>query len=316
MIKKNILLKDFSNYKIGGPAAYFLEITSEEELVNGLKEWENMNLAGLQPPFVLAAGTNILIDDKGYSGLIIHNKISGISKNENIVIVGGGVLLSNLLDFCIENSLSGFEWAGGLPGTIGGAVRGNAGAFGQEIKDSVIQVKSLNFNTLEGSIKKNSDCEFSYRNSFFKTEKGRDEVITQITLQLSNGNQNDIENKINEKIEFRIARHPMEYPSIGSTFKNVPFAKLPDNLKEEFKDSIKNDPMPIIPVVKILTLAGLKGTVIGEAQISEKHANFIINLGRASSNDVRSLIKLAKEKVFEKFGIKIEEEIIYLGGEK
>ncbi|OGH06704.1 MAG: UDP-N-acetylenolpyruvoylglucosamine reductase [Candidatus Levybacteria bacterium RBG_16_35_11] len=313
MIKKDISLKDYSNYKIGGLASYFLEVLSINDLVTGLKEWKEMKISNLNPPFVLAAGTKVLIDDKDYNGLIIHNKISGIERDGNTIKSGSGVKTSDLLNFCMQNSLSGLEWGAGLPGTIGGAVRGNAGAFKGETKDIVLNVSSLNFSTLKTSVWSNKECKFDYRDSIFKSGEGKNEIITEVLLKFTVGNQNEIKNKVEKLVNIRETKHPMGYPSLGSTFKNIPCDTLPEKLNEELKDCIKTDPFPLISVVKLLSLSGLKGARIGGAQISEKQPNFIINLGNASSNDVKALIKLAKERVMHKFGIKIEEEIVYLG---
>jgi UDP-N-acetylmuramate dehydrogenase len=316
MIKKNILLSDYSNFKIGGSAAYLLEVSLKEELISGLKEWQEMNIRNMQKPFVLAGGTNILIDDLGYQGLIILNRILGIKQNETTLTVGSGVLISDLLNFCVENSLSGLEWAGGLPGTIGGAVRGNAGSFNGETKDSILEVESINLETLQVSTRKKSDCDFSYRSSFYKTAQGENEFITEIKLVLTKGQKEEIQSKINEKIEYRKEKHPLEYPSIGSTFKNIPYDTLSDELKGEFRGFVKTDPFPVVPVTKLINLVGLKGKIIGGAQFSEKQPNFIINLRNASSEDVKALIVLAKKTIKEKYGIEIEEEIMYLGGEE
>jgi UDP-N-acetylmuramate dehydrogenase len=313
IIQKNVSLKEYSNYKIGGIAAYFLDVSSTEELIEGLRQWQEMKLTDVSKPFLLAAGTKVLIADTGYDGLVIHNNILGIKKDGEEIVSSSGVKVFDLLKFCEKESLSGFEWAGGLPGTIGGAVRGNAGAFKGETKDVVSRVKSVNINTLEIKIRLNQECNFGYRNSYFKTEEGRDEIITEVFLKLIQGNREEIIKKIEELEDFRKNNHPLEYPSLGSTFKNIPFDLLQENLKNQFGDVIKNDPFQILPVVKLLTLADLKGIRVGDAQISEKQPNFIVNLGNAKASDVKALIVLAKEKVFQKFGIRIEEEIMYLG---
>lgn len=303
MMQKNILLKDYSNYKIGGPASNFLEISNIDEL-------QRLNLDELRKFFVLGGGTNILISDEGFNGLVIKNSIGGLEQKKDELYVGSGVLLPSVVEYSIKNSLSGLEWAGGLPGTVGGAVRGNAGAFGGEIKDSVFQVESLDLKTLEIKKRNNSECNFGYRWSVFK--KNSNELIISVTLKLKNGNKKDIEKIVNEKIEYRNNRHPLDYPNIGSTFKNIPLSSLPRKLQEEFWPYIKNDPFPIIPTAKLLALADLKGTRVGDAQISEKHPNFIVNLGSAKSSDVLSLIEIARKAVKEKWGIELEEEIMYL----
>lgn len=316
MLKQNISLKDYSNYRIGGPAAYFLEIKSEADLIYGINEWEKVskNFSENQKKiFILGKGTNILISEKGFDGLIIHNSINGIKLQNNSLEVGSGALLSEILDFCIQNSLSGMEWAGGLPGTIGGAVRGNAGAFKGETKDSVSEVYSLNLTSLMHENRLNEDCKFDYRTSIFKT-KATDEIILSVELNFKKGNQEHIKKSIQEKIDYRNEKHPMDLPSIGSTFKNIPVESVPKQLLTDFSSFIKNDPFPVVPVAKLLYLCDLKGKRQGDAQISQKHPNFIVNLGNAKSDDVKFLIEFAKKAVFEKFGLNLEEEIMYLGG--
>jgi len=314
IIQKNVLLKNYSNYKIGGPAAYFLEAKSTEELIEGLRDWKNISSNSKQI-FILGGGTNILFSDKGYPGLVIHCEIKGIKLEEEKVRVGAGVLVSELLDFCIKNSLSGFEWAGGLPGTVGGAVRGNAGAFGGEIKDNTVEVRSLNIDNLEELTRDNTDCLFSYRDSYFKKDKGSREIITEITLVLKNKDKEEIKKVIEEKINFRKEKHPLEYPNIGSIFKNIELAKISDSLKEEFGQNVKIDPIPVIPAARIINLCGLKGKRVGDAQFSEKHPNFIVNLVNAKASDVKVLVEMAKKTVYEKFKIQLEEEIMEVGFE-
>ncbi|HZJ18042.1 MAG TPA: FAD-binding protein, partial [Patescibacteria group bacterium] len=148
-IEENVSLKKYSNFDIGGEARYFLRVITIDEFKKGLFNWKQINKINHKPSFVLGSGTNILISDNGYDGLVIYNNIQGIKIEGDFLKVGSGVLASELLDYCLKHSLSGFEWAGGLPGTIGGAIRGNAGAFKGEIKDSIIEVKSIDRDTLE-----------------------------------------------------------------------------------------------------------------------------------------------------------------------
>jgi UDP-N-acetylmuramate dehydrogenase len=315
MFKQNVPLKSYSRYGIGGPAAYFLEIATKEELLKGLKEWKKISAGFPQKRkqiYVLGDGTNILISEKGFEGLVIHNLIGGIERRRGDIVVGSGVLLSDLLDFCIANSLAGLEWAGGLPGTIGGATRGNAGAFAGETKDSVKEVVSLNLDTLEEKTRDKWECTFAYRYSIFKTEETRNEMILSVVLSLKKGQQAAIRKSIQEKIDYRNEKHPMEFPSIGSTFKNVKVDKIPEKWKETLMSSVKIDPFPVVPAAKFLVLAGVKGKKIGNAQISQKHPNFIVNLGDAKSKDVKALINFAKDEVKREFNVTLEEEIIYL----
>ena len=307
--QENVLLKNYSNYKIGGPAKLFVEVGSTEELKKVLREIQNTN----EKIFILGGGTNILISDKGFDGLVILNKIEGIEEEEGNLRVGSGTLVKNLLDYCIENSLSGFEWAGGLPGTIGGAVRGNAGAFKGETKDSVIEIESLDLKTLNEKIRNNAECQFVYRNSIFKSGEGMDEFITHAVLGFTLGDKEEIKEKIQQKIDYRNNRHPMNYPNVGSIFKNIPLDSLSWNLQKEFTTLIKTDPFPVVPAMKLLTLCNLKGRRVGGAMISEKHPNFIVNIDNATSEDVKALIEIAKQTVKEKYNIALVEEIIYLG---
>ncbi|MEK9178394.1 MAG: UDP-N-acetylmuramate dehydrogenase [Patescibacteria group bacterium] len=313
LLQKNISLKNLSNYKIGGTASYFFEVKSSGDLKKGLLEFYEIFSKDSHPPiFVMGSGTNVLINDKGFTGLVIKNSISETRHlDQNRVYVGSGNLFEDLVNFCVENSLSGLEWAGGLPGTVGGAIRGNAGAFKGETKDHVYSVRSIDLKTFEISERTGEECQFGYRTSIFKTS-ATFELIISATFQFVKANKEEIEKATQEKIDYRRARHPLEYPNIGSTFKNIPLPKVPQSVVQEFAQSIKDDPFPILPAAKLLAVAGLKGMRIGSAQISEKHPNFIVNLGNASSEDVLELIKIAKEKILEKYKIKLEEEILVL----
>lgn len=302
-LQQNVSLKEYGSYKIGGLAKSFIQISSSDEL-------KEIGLSKFPKIFILGGGTNLLISDEGFDGLVVLNKIGGIDVQDGLVHAGSGVLVSELLDFCVENSLSGLEWAGGLPGTIGGAVRGNAGAFGGEIKDSIYGVESYDLGSKETKRRKNEECNFGYRWSVFK--ENPNEIVTKVALKLTTRDKEQIKKSIQEKIDYRNLKHPMEYPNIGSTFKNIPVDKITDGQKAEFSAFIKNDPFPVVATTKLLALAGLKGQREGGAQISEKHPNFIVNLGNAKASDIRKLIELAKETVKEKWGIELEEEITYL----
>lgn len=311
-LQREVSLKDFSNYKIGGQALYFLDVKTEEDLVEGLKEWQEIAeilAEDARKIFVLGGGTNILFSDNGFTGLVIKNSLDSITLNGDEVLVGAGTLFSKLNDFCIENSLSGLEWAGGMPGTVGGAVRGNAGAFGGETKDNVLKVTSLNLLSLQIIERNNRDCEFSYRSSVFKT-KALDEVIMSAVFSLKKGEKEEIIKQINEKIEFRKVKHPLENPNAGSVFKNVPFENIPQEFKNELLQYVKNDPIQVVPAAKIIFLAGLKGKRVGDAAVSDKHTNFIINLGNATAKDVLELIEIIKNEVKLKYGVTLEEEIM------
>ncbi len=313
-IQSNIPLKNFSNFKIGGNAKYFLEVKSVEELIAGLRKWQEISKDFPKEEkkiFVLGSATNVLFSDNGFDGLVIKNSIEKIEKKDDVVTIGAGVLVSNLLDFCIDNSLSGLEWAGGLPGTVGGAVRGNAGAYSGETKDNVLEVESINLKTLETKKRSKDECEFDYRASIFKN-KATDEIITFISFKLANGSKNEIRRLIEDKKERRKLRHPLEYPNIGSIFKNVPVDKFAPEKLENLSQYIKDDPFPVIPTAKLTFLSGLCGKRIGDAIVSEKHTNFIVNLGNAKAKDVKELIKIIQEAVKQEFGVDLEPEVMFI----
>ncbi|MFZ0638799.1 MAG: UDP-N-acetylmuramate dehydrogenase [Candidatus Acidiferrales bacterium] len=303
-ILEGVPLAEHSNYRIGGPARYFCEAANEEEIGNGVLFAREQGL----PLFVLGGGTNLLIDDDGFNGVVLKPSVMQVSVDHQIMTVGAGMSVGDLLKFTIEHSLSGLEWAGGLPGTVGGAIRGNAGAFRGEIKDRILSVESFDVETLTNITRENAACKFGYRSSLFKEKNGR-EIILRATLNLDKGDTQKIAAGIQEKIDYRLERHPMEYPNIGSTFKNVDLQLVPKIWHAAFAKVIKVDPFPVVPTAYLISEAGLRGTQHGGAMVSPKHPNFIVNLGGATAADVKFLIAAVKESVFEKYGIRLEEEI-------
>lgn len=300
-------LSAYSNFKIGGPARFFFPAKNEGEISAALKEAGNSGL----PVFVLGGGTNILFSDSGFDGLVIKPEIKMLRRERDMIIAGAGVFMSELLNFTAENNLSGLEWAGGLPGTLGGAIRGNAGCFNGEIKDSVSTVRSINRDTHEVLERNNAECDFGYRDSVFK--KDAKEIILETVLLMKPGEKDKILSSANEKIEYRKTRQPGEYPNIGSIFKNVPVEKFKNGLTEELKTHVKTDPFSVVPAAVLISQAGLKSRQIGGAQVSEKHANFIINIGDAKAADVLALIEVVKKEVSDKFGVQLEPEIEFVG---
>lgn len=303
-VMEAVPLAEHSNYRIGGPARYFCEAANEEQIR------ESVMFAREQkaPLFVLGGGTNLLIDDAGFNGLVLKLASAQPKADGETVTAGAGVSVADLLKFTIAHSLSGLEWAGGLPGTLGGAIRGNAGAFQGEIKDRIVSVESFDVETLTMITRENAACKFGYRNSIFKEKNGR-EIILGATLKLEKGDLQNIAAGVQEKINYRLERHPMEYPNIGSTFKNVDLQLVPKVWHAAFAKVIKVDPFPVVPTAYLISEAGLRGTQHGGAMVSQKHPNFIVNLGGATAADVKFLIAAVKEGVFEKYGIRLEEEI-------
>jgi len=306
----NVPLSEHTTYKIGGPAKLFAEARSREEIA---EIWKTYGRYAPQrgKVFVLGGGANVLFSDEGYDGLVLKISISEIELvGENTIRAGAGAKLADVVRFAAEHNLSGIEWAAGIPGSFGGAIRGNAGAFGGEIKDVVAKVTSVDVSDPEKIIEREKTAEmFGYRNSIFKEEL-KNEIIVSAELKLIPGSEEGVRNKMEINMGYRKERQPLEWPSAGSTFKNVDAAKITESQKEEWKEVIKTDPMPVIPAAFLISEAGLKGKAIGGALISEKHPNFFINTGNAKAEDVKQLIELVKKTVRDKFGIVMEEEIM------
>ena len=303
-VKKKVSLKKYSNYKIGGPARYFFEARTSED-IKGAIEWAKINK---QKYFILGGGTNILISDEGFKGLVIKINIKDLKVKGNKIYAGAGVLMKDLLNFTIKNKLSGLEWAGGLPGTFGGAIRGNAGAFGGEIKDSIETVEHFNVKNQRVFKHVKKHCAFGYRSSSFKAREG-ESVILAATLRLKKGNSEKIKQLVNERIKYRKDRQPLEYPNVGSIFKNVDIKNVPKVFLRKFRHKIKTDPFPVMPTAVIIAEAGLKGLKVGGAEVSRKHSNFIVNTRNAKATHVKTLIRKIKNVIYKKLKIKLEEEV-------
>ena len=288
MIKEKENMKKHTSFKIGGPADVFIRVKTQQELENVIKYGKEKEI----PITIIGNGSNLLVRDKGIRGITIQigmDKIEIKSKEEKKVEiqVDSGVKLGLLASKLQKEAITGFEFAAGIPGTIGGAIRMNAGAYGKEMKDIVIEVTSL---TEKGEIqtKKEEDLQFSYRHSRFMEEK---EVILSAKLSLQKGNAEEIKRKMDELKSSRKEKQPIEMPSAGSTFKrgtNFVTAQLIDE-------------------------AGLKGYTIGGAQVSTKHAGFIVNTGNATAKDVLDLVAYIIKVIFEKFGKVVELEVEVVG---
>ena len=290
-IEKKILIdepmKNHVSFKIGGVADFFVKAETIEDIKNAIEFAKNKNIEF----FILGNGSNLLVTDKGIRGLVIKIDLKDIKieKKEDFaeVTVGSGYKLMALGIKLMNENISGFEELSGIPGTIGGAVYMNAGAYGKEMKDIVISTKCMDYN---GNIIElpNKEQKFGYRSSIFQEKKY---IILETKLKLDCGEKKNIQDKIEQYKMQRQEKQPLEYPSAGSTFK-----------RQEG-----------IITAKLIDECGLKGYKIGGAKVSEKHAGFIVNAGNATAKDVIDLIKYVKDKVYEKYGVKIEEEIRIIG---
>jgi UDP-N-acetylmuramate dehydrogenase len=305
-IKKNVSLKNYSTFKIGGKAKYFLIAKNEKEILKGICWAKKKKI----PFFILGGGSNVLFSDKGFNGLLIKLQNTQYEIRNTKIIAEAGVPLQKLVLESAKKGLSGLENLAGIPGTLGGAIWGNAGAFGKEIGDLVEEVKTLQIANCKLKIEKlkKKDCKFGYRDSIFKRKKNW--IILEAILKLKKGKKKEIEKKIKEILKLRKEKQPLRFPSAGSVFKNLPMKKVPKKVREKFKEKIKNG---FLPAAVLIEAAGLKGYQIGGAKISEKHANFIVNIKSAKASDVKELIEKIKKEVKKKFKIKLEEEIELVG---
>lgn len=280
-IYKNELMSKYTSFKIGGPAECLIKIRTIEELKSIIEFSKDKNIKLT----IIGNGSNILVSDEGIKGIVLKIEIDIFELNmqETKLKVGSGVKLGWIAQKCLKQEIAGFEFASGIPGTIGGAIRMNAGAHGKEMKDIVTEVTYMDRDGKIHTIQ-NKDAKFEYRKSLFAE---KDYIILETEIQLEKGKKEEIQNKMTEYATYRKEKQPIEYPSAGSTFKRG-------------TDFI---------TAKLIDDCGLKGYQIGGAQISEKHAGFIINKENATANDVIKLIEYTKEQIYNKFGKKIETEI-------
>ena len=306
-IQENIELKPYTNYKIGGPARYFVSAKSEAE-VQGAIAWAKERDVSL---FVLGGGTNILVADAGFDGLVLHIALEEFSIKGSALKTGAGVSVQTLVDATVERGLTGLEWAGGLPGSIGGAIHGNAGAFGGETKDAIVSVRAL---SPQGHIQELSrrECRFSYRSTIFKEEEGW--IILSASFELARGNAQELAERVEELRHWRRSKHPLEYGNCGSVFKRVALGSLPKGTIEEHPDmsiAVRGDQ---VATAYFIDACGLKKRRVGGVEVAEKHPNFLINVtGEAKAEEVIMLIGIVKHAVAEKFGIALEQEVEEVG---
>jgi len=290
-INGNIYIDENMNkhtyFKTGGPADLFVEPESTESLIKTLKILNESKF----DYYIIGNGTNLLISDRGYKGAVVKigNKLNSITVNGTKIKTGAGTLLSNLAKETCRRGLSGLEFASGIPGFVGGAVAMNAGAYHGEMKDVIDYVVCLdkNNNILKYN---NEEMNFRYRKSRVKDE---DLIVLEIGLILEEGNVEEIKERIDLLTRLRKEKQPVEMPSAGSTFKRPEKGYA----------------------AKLIEDAGLKGLRFGDAMVSDKHSGFLVNCGRASTDEILALMRLVREKVYETYNIELEPEVKIIGEE-
>ena len=281
-IKKDVSMKMYTSFKTGGNATLMICPNSEKALYKVIEACKKENIK----PFILGNGTNLLVSDKGIDNVVIHigrgfDEIELI--DDTTIRCQSGCSLMKLCRFALENSLTGLEFAYGIPGTVGGAMYMNAGAYDGEMKDVAVSCDYVTFDGIKGTYSAD-EMDLSYRHSVFSDS---DKVIVSAVFSLKKGSKTEIENKMNELMARRKDKQPVEYPSAGSTFKR-PVGYFAGKLIEE---------------------CGLRGKSIGGAQVSEKHCGFIINKNNATSADILDLIDFVRDEVLEQKGILLETEV-------
>lgn len=284
-IRQQEPMAEHTTFRVGGPAEVFVTVDDREQLGKVIRY---LNLTGW-PYFLLGNGSNLLVGDKGYRGVVIRlgREFEHVKTEGNRLTCGAAVSLARAAKTAMENSLSGLEFASGIPGSVGGGVRMNAGAYGGELGELVESVVVM---AKDGSLMEldNDTMEFSYRRSVLKD---RPYAVLEVTMTLSEGDREEILARMNDLAAKRKQKQPLEYASAGSTFKR------PEGYFAG----------------KLIMDAGLRGARIGGARVSEKHCGFVINDGTATAADIAELIGEVSEKVKERFGVSLEPEVIFLG---
>lgn len=284
-IKLNEPMKKHTSFRVGGPAKVFLVVHSEEILGKVLLSLKERTL----PYFVLGNGSNLLVSDQGYDGVMVYlgEEFTSIEVDGNRIKAGAAAFLGKVARKALEEELTGLEFAAGIPGSLGGGVVMNAGAYGGELSQVVTTVRAMNAVGKVVTLEKN-ELLMGYRTSIFKLQPF---IILEVILELRKGDKDEILAKMNEYTKARIEKQPLEYPSAGSTFKRP---------EGHFAG-------------KLIMDAGLRGFSVGDAQVSEKHCGFVVNKGNATASDIRTLMKEVAGKVKEQFGVDLEPEVIWLG---
>lgn len=296
-VKTNVPLSKFTTFQIGGPARFLVEVTETEKLIELL----NYLTGAGEPYFILGGGSNLLMPDNGFDGVVIKIAINKIEAKEGgVITAAAGTPLASVVNTASKNELTGMEWAIGIPGTVGGAVRGNAGAMGKETANNLKSITVWQ----DGEIKEISaaDCGFHYRGSNFKNNGA---VILSATFVLKPGTKNEIMQTMQGYIKQRTGRYPQS-PSAGSFFQNINIADWPgdvNELPELFRERGK------VPVGWVMEQCGLKGHTVGGAKISDEHGNFLINFQNATQADVLKVVEEASTQVYNRFKVNLEPEV-------
>jgi UDP-N-acetylmuramate dehydrogenase len=294
-------LRLHTTFRIGGPADFFFAARTPDAVVQALRAAHAIGL----PVFLLGGGSNLLVSDQGYRGLVVYNACEAIEFDGSAGHVECGADFLELIYRCRDHGLAGLEFAAGIPGSVGGAIAGNAGCYGKDIGSHIIECTHV---TLDGARVETCPAawyQFAYRDSRLKREP---RALLSCLLQFAPGDRGEIQKVIDEKLEVRRVKHPQWRiePTAGSYFKNLP----PDWQMPGAKHSPGTHR---VAAGQLLDECGCRGLRVGDAMVFEKHANIIVNAGHATAREVLELAAIMKAKVRERFGVTLEEEVMFLG---
>jgi UDP-N-acetylmuramate dehydrogenase len=300
---ENIPLSRLTRFAIGGPARILADASSEAALIGALDVVRNSPQALYT---LIGGGTNLVADDRGFPGVVLRYTAKNIEIDGPRVRVAAGAVLQDLVDATIAAGLEGLHTMTGIPGWVGGAIYGNAGAYGHSIHEFVESVRF--FDGSRVSEIGNAACEFHYRESVFKRHK--DWVVLETTLRLPPGDPAALRAKADEILKVRNEKYPPTMLCAGSIFKNLILAELPESVRAQVPERVIREGK--VPSAYFLELAGAKGMVLGGVRVADYHANLIYNTGGGTSQEVRELIATLKQRVMDQCGLLLEEEVQYL----
>ncbi len=309
-VKENVPLAPYTIYKIGGPARFFTEVKNGEDLAEALQ----FAAGKAVPYFILGAGSNVLVSDKGFGGLLVRMTGGEVRADGERLIADAGVMMARAVTESAKAGLGGFEWGIGIPGTIGGSVRGNAGCFGGQMQGVVERVMVFDSTRNIKYEMPNTECHFSYRDSIFKRHPER--VILSAVLRLHTSDPAAVQAQVRRITGERLAKQDIGAKSCGCIFKNISWTRKDvdrEKLLAEFPELAQFKDRPTIPASFLIDAAGLKGKQVGKVIISPKHANFFVNEGSATAEEVVMLTAIAKDTVRRTYGLRLEEEIQHVG---
>lgn len=303
MIAENVPLSRYTRFGIGGPARVFAETADERSFVQAIRTVEASGSAYV----VIGGGTNLVVSDAGYDGVVLRFTGQRIQSSGNVVTAEAGATLQDLVDFTVERGLAGIHTMTGVPGSVGAAVYGNAGAYGRSVAQSLASVRF--FDGVDVRTFNNAACQFEYRGSTFKRHKRW--IILSADFALEPADAAELQRKSDEILGIRNRKYPPEMKCAGSIFKNLLFAQLPESVRVQVPERVIIEGK--VPAAYFLEQVGAKGMTNGDIHVADYHANLIYNAGHGTAEQVAGTIRELKDRIRERFGFDIEEEVQYVG---